>query len=130
MRHTPQTTAGRGVRLQFWATWCATCKAEFPDLQRMHEQWRDEGLLVLAVCRNSKREDFARAIHKDWITFAAADASGDARFPFPIGAFPSTVVLDRAGRVRSFWQGWREPKAVEELVRVLLEEPAPGAGRS
>ncbi len=130
VRHTLATLAGRVVRLELWATWCATCKAEFPDLQRMHEEWQDDGLLVLAVCRNSEPEEFARAVHKDWISFAAVDASDDGDFPFPIGAFPSTVMLDRAGRVRSFWQGWREPKHVEALVKRLLDEPKPGRSGS
>jgi peroxiredoxin len=123
--HTPQSLAGRVVRLTFWATWCATCKAEFPDLQRMHDEFAARGLVVLAVCRNSKPEEFARSVRKDWITFAAADAGDAGGFPFPLGAFPSTVVLDRSGRVRSFWQGWREPAAVERLVRRLLEERVP-----
>jgi thiol-disulfide isomerase/thioredoxin len=124
VRHTPASLSGRVVRLEFWATWCATCKAEFPDLQRMHERWADDGLTLLAVCRGSKPEDFTRAVRKDWISFATSDASDDKNFPFPIGAFPTTVLLDREGRVRSFWEGWREPKDVDEIVGQLLAEVA------
>jgi thiol-disulfide isomerase/thioredoxin len=130
VRHTPAELAGRVVWIDVWATWCAACRAEFPDLQRLHEHHAAAGLVVLAVCRNSKRDDFEKAVRKSWIRFATVDAGDAGDFPFPVGAFPTSVVLDREGRVRAFWQGWRPPEAGEELVRRLLAEPAPGSGSS
>ncbi|MFN8178190.1 MAG: TlpA disulfide reductase family protein [bacterium] len=130
VRHTPAELAGRVVWIDVWATWCAACRAEFPDLEKLHELHAADGLVVLAVCRDSKRDDFEKAVRKSWIRFATVDAGDAGGFPFPIGAFPTSVVLDRRGRVRAFWQGWRPPEAGEELVRRLLAEPAAGSGTS
>jgi hypothetical protein len=57
------------------------------------------------------------------------DASEVDEFPIPYGAFPTSVVLDRAGRVRAYWQGHRPTAAVESLLATLLAEsaaPPPG----
>lgn len=123
---TPDTVRGRVVRLEIWATWCSTCRAEFPQLQRLHEEMSGRGVLVLGVCRESERAEFEQAVRKDWVTFPVVDANRDGRFPFPVGAFPTSVVLDREGRVRASWQGWRAPEAVDEVLLRLLEEPADG----
>ena len=128
VRHTRESLRGHVVRIEMWATWCATCRAEFPSLAEQHEAWASRGLVVLGVCRNSKRADFERAVRKDWVTFPVVDASGQRHFPFPFGAFPTSVVLDRDGRVRAFWQGWLRPDAVDELVQRLVDEPASSAG--
>jgi thiol-disulfide isomerase/thioredoxin len=127
---TPASLAGRVVCIDVWATWCATCRAEMPDWERLHERHAADGLTVLAVCCNSKPEEFASAVQKSWIHFPAVDAGDASHLPFPVAAFPTSVVLDRSGRVRAFWQGWRRPEAVEGLVRRLLDEPAPPPGSS
>lgn len=120
--HTPDSLRGRVVRLEFWATWCATCRAEFPQLQEMHEAWAGRRVVVLGVCRESERRDFEQAVRKDWVTFPVVDANDARDFPFPVGAFPTSVVLDAQGRVRAFWQGWRPPAAVEEVLTRLVAE--------
>ena len=41
---------GRGpVLVQFWATWCKPCLKEMPYIQRMHEEYAEQGLTVLSV---------------------------------------------------------------------------------
>ena len=80
--------------------------------------------MVLAVCRDSAHEDYLHAVSKNWITFASVNAGTVESFPFPYGAFPTTVALDRRGCVRAYWQGHREPGAVEGMLRRLLAERA------
>jgi thiol-disulfide isomerase/thioredoxin len=123
--HTPATLRGRVVWIDLWAEWCATCRAEFPRVQALHEKLSPAGLTILGVCRNSTRPGFEAASRKKWITFAMIDASRDSSFPFPYGAFPTSIVIDRAGRVRAFWQGHRSRDSVEGLLTRLLEEELP-----
>ena len=40
---------GQVVVLNFWATWCVPCAAELPHLQRIYEEYRDQGMVVLAI---------------------------------------------------------------------------------
>jgi thiol-disulfide isomerase/thioredoxin len=120
--YTNESLRGRVVWIDLWATWCVTCRAEFPEIQKIHERLSADGLTVLAVCRNSTRAGFEAAVRKDWLSFPFVDASESDGFPIPYGAFPTSVVLDRAGRVRAYWQGHRRPAAVEQLLRSLLAE--------
>ena len=135
--HTPESLAGRVVWIDLWADWCGTCRAEFPGVQSIHERNERLGLTVLAVGRNSKRAGFVAAVEKEWRTFPVVDASGQSDFPFPYAAFPTSVILDRAGRVRAYWTGHRPLDGVEGVLRHLLAErpeasvstsPAPPAG--
>lgn len=46
----PLTAQLKKVNLiSFWATWCTTCKTEFPQIQKLYEQWQDQGFQVLSV---------------------------------------------------------------------------------
>jgi thiol-disulfide isomerase/thioredoxin len=123
--YTTESLRGRVVWIDLWAVWCATCRAEFPAIQRVHERYVDDGLTVLAICRNSTREGFKEASDKPWLSFPVVDASDVRRFSIPYGAFPTSLILDRQGRVRAYWQGHRQIPAVERLLRKLLAEPAP-----
>jgi thiol-disulfide isomerase/thioredoxin len=120
--HSPATLRGRVALVVLWSTWCATCRADFPLLQDLQVRFGQAGLSVLAICRDSRHKDFVQAAAKEWITFTTIDAGEDDAFPFPYGAFPTTVVLDRRGRVRAYWQGHREAAAIEGLLRSLLAE--------
>lgn len=123
--HTPETLRGRVVWLDLWAVWCGTCRAEFPFVERLQQRFERNGLTVLAVCRNSTREGFVAASRKDWIHFPVIDASDQSEFPFPVHAFPTTVLIGRHGRVRGYWQGHRTAEAMEEALRYLLAEEGP-----
>ena len=77
--------------LNVWATWCAPCRAEFPDLQRIHEEFAGRGLRVLAV---------------------SVDAGGDAgvrEFVREIGA-TFTIGRDGEGQIRTKYQGLGVPE--------------------
>src|SRR5579872_3531270 len=53
-RHNLSNMAGRIVLLNFWATWCAPCLAEMPDLDRLQAHFSQTGLTVLAVCTDAR----------------------------------------------------------------------------
>jgi peroxiredoxin len=69
---------GKPVFMNFWATWCVPCREEMPAMQALYEQYRDRGLVILAV---NMEEDEARV--RRWVDQ---------------GGFTYTFVLDSEGQ--------------------------------
>lgn len=107
---------GRPVVLNFWASWCAPCRAETPGLVTLAADNPD----VAFVGVNSKDEPSSgRAFARDYkVTYPSiSDRIGtlSAGWPISIG-LPSTVILDDQGRIAARFTGGVVP---EELTAVL-----------
>jgi len=118
--------AGRAVLLHFWATWCPPCRRELPALEALRAALEPEGLSVLAVSVDAgSGEAVAR--------FTAERAPGldvllDPREHvarrYAVGAYPTSVVIDRGGRVVHRAAGafaWDAPESLA-WFRALLAQ--------
>ena len=116
---------GRVVMVNFWATWCTPCRVEMPHLQRLHEQYRSAGFLLLGV---SVDDDPAKAMElavKLKLSFPILfDTDKAVSRLYDLRTMPSTMLIDRDGSLRQVHRGYRD--GVEALyaqqVRDLLKE--------
>lgn len=118
---------GEAVMLNVWATWCAPCREEMPDLQQLHEQYGPRGLRIVGVSvdpRGSERtiRDFLSDVG---VTFTILHDARDAvsRDYRTIGV-PETFLIDREGVLRRRWIGKFDPLApdvVRDIEAVLAE---------
>ncbi len=123
---------GKVLLVNFWATWCPPCVAEFPDLVRLHRQHQAQGFQLLSVAidstpdRNTLISGFVakqkpafpiylRPLLSDDVYLKSIDADWE-------GAMPRTYLLDKSGRVRKIISGPIIPAEVETLVGKLLAE--------
>ena len=119
--------AGRVVVLNFWATWCAPCRAEMPSLQALQDALGDEGLSVVTVAfgrHNPAQMD--RFWAEAGITSLPLhlDAGSELAQAMGVRGLPHSFVLDRAGRVIADLPGeadWDAPETLA-LMRALLAE--------
>jgi len=120
------------VLVNVWATWCATCREEFPDLLRLRRDLAPRGLAVLFVSGDFASElpavrEFLVAQGVDFPTYIKAGGDMeliDTLQPEWSGALPATFVYDRAGRLVRWWQGSAAYDTfVERVEDVLREEP-------
>lgn len=123
--------AGKVTVVNLWATWCGPCLNELPDLARLHRDFEAEGLAVVGVAHamsdTTLFDDYAERFGVAFPLLFSTD-----RLPPNYGpriVWPSTFVIDRAGRVRLYLQGATTYDDLAPLVRSLLAEASPSAFR-
>lgn len=94
---------GQLIVVNFWATWCPPCVEEMPDLQRIHDEYRRQGVAVvgLGIDSPSALRRF-RDDHKLALPLYAAGAAGSElgkALGNASGALPYTLLIDRKGRI-------------------------------
>ena len=119
---------GRVVILNFWATWCAPCRAEIPEFNVMQRELGGRGLSVVGVTSHDTPEqvrDFQQSVPQDYTVLVGPEDTPE-RFNNGPG-LPVTYILDRDGRVREKIVGPKDRAGFEALVKPLLEEAATAA---
>ena len=97
---------GDVVLLNFWATWCAPCRIEMPLLQSTFESFRDQGLIVLGIDFDESADLVASFGDELGLTFPLLlDPGGKIQQQYKVRGYPTTVVLDREGRIQSYHIG-------------------------
>lgn len=104
--HRLENYRGKVVVLDFWASWCAPCRKELPSLEKIHREYGDKGLVILAI--NSEKTDIARSfIKKNGYTFPVVrDVEGTVFDDYSVSSIPVTVVIDRTGRIAAHFVGF------------------------
>jgi peroxiredoxin len=115
---------GKVVLVNFWATWCAPCRAEMPGFQHVYEQKKDRGLVILGLSTDDDGPvPVAGFVVARGITYPVAMSTLDTEHIFGgIRAIPTTFLIDRRGRVRYQVQGMFTRPALDQAVERLLEE--------
>ena len=120
-----QEQRGRVVMVNFWATWCGPCRQEMPHLNRLHAKYRDAGFMMLGV---NIDEDAAKAIglsKRLGLDFPILlDTDKKVSQLYNLTTMPSTLLIDRDGRVRHVHLGYKDGYEVtyEKQIRELLKE--------
>ncbi|MGH7267027.1 MAG: TlpA disulfide reductase family protein [Candidatus Rokuibacteriota bacterium] len=116
---------GQVVFLNFWATWCVPCRVEMPAMERLYGRLRDKGLVVLAVSidADADPEPVRLFVREHRLTFPVGlDRKLRVVNLYGVRALPSTLLLDRSGRIvaRAFgireWDGADAVALLEELL--------------
>jgi len=119
-------TAGKVVLVDFWASWCAPCKASFPVLNQLQSQYAAKGLVIIAI----GVDDDAAAYRKFATTMSASfplvhDSAHQAAAAFNPGTMPTSYLIDRKGVIRFVHNGFKGAKTTREYtteIETLLAE--------
>ena len=116
---------GQVVMVNFWATWCGPCKQEMPHLNRLYQQYKGSGFVLLGVNIDDDTAKAAQLAQTSGLKFPVLfDTDKRVTKTWDLGAMPSTVLIDRDGRVRHVHRGYREglEQSYESQMRELLKE--------
>lgn len=120
---------GKVVLVNFWATWCAPCREEFPALIKLYRQYRARGLDLMLVSADNPEdreqvEAFLKQSEANFTTYIGSDenhavlASSISRdWPY---AIPTTFVFNRQGKLTKSLVGRQDYKIFQKAVMALL----------
>ncbi|OQO90967.1 alkyl hydroperoxide reductase [Saccharomonospora piscinae] len=123
---------GRVLVLNIWGQWCNPCRSEAPELQKLYEQTRDAGVTVLGI----DVRDYNRTAPRDFmrdrgLTYPSIyDPPGRSLVNlsgYPRNVVPSTLVVDRQGRVAAVFLRELLAADLRPLVDRLAAEEPPAA---
>ena len=115
---------GRVVMVNFWATWCGPCRQEMPQLNRLYEKYKASGFVLLGVNVDDDQRKAAEVAGKLGITFPVLlDTDKVVSKLYDLSTMPSTVIIDRDGKVRFVHRGYLTgyEDNYEKQIRELLK---------
>ncbi len=115
---------GKIVFLNFWTTWCPTCRIEMPSMEKLHRKFKDKDFAMVTVNLQESAVQ-VKAFFKEYkLTFIALlDSTGEVGVAFGIRAIPTTYILDKTGRIIGLVNGPREwdSKDAFDLFETLID---------
>lgn len=117
-------TAYRGevVVVNFWASWCAPCWEEAPELRAFAERWSGKSVRLIGVVYNDVESDAAAFRERFGLTFPQAlDPQGRAAIDFGVFGVPETYVIDRRGIVMAKLLGAVDAATLDRVVSAVEE---------
>ncbi len=119
---------GKVILLDFWATWCPPCREEVPHLRELHEKYKKDGLVIIAISLDRSGPDVVKKFtEKHRVGYlnvmgddAILEAYGKIPGMGPIQGIPTTFLIDRKGQICRMFSGYTEKKVFEEAIKQLL----------
>lgn len=108
---------GEWVVVNYWATWCAPCRKEMPELSELHEARSDVTVLGLAYeeTEDAEFEEFLTKYHASYPILKVDVYAPPAPFGAP-RVLPTTIILDRTGRPVKSFLGPVTRQAIEDFI--------------
>ena len=116
---------GKVVFINFWASWCPPCRAEFPSIQKFYDEYKNhKNLVFLTVNLDDDPSAGKMYLRKEKFSIPFLTPSGSISEKYFNGSLPTTVILDKSGKIRMQHNGmadYSKNSFYEEINRLLNE---------
>ncbi len=118
---------GKVVFLNFWATWCIPCRQEMPTMEKLHREFKEHGLEVVAINFREGKKEVRKFFDELGLTFTALlDKEGKVSEEYGAWSIPLTYFINRKGEFVGKVVGsreWDSPEAKAFFRGLLAEKP-------
>lgn len=94
---------GKIVLIDFWASWCAPCRKELPNVKRAYEKYKNKGFEILGVSLDKDRDAWLEAIDKEGLKWPQVSDlkfwQSEACQTYAVQSIPYTVLVDKEGKI-------------------------------
>lgn len=115
---------GQVVMINFWASWCGPCRQEMPILNQLYQRYEPMGFTLLGVNVEEDSGAANKVLREIPVDFPVLyDNKNQVSETYQVRAMPSTILIDRDGKVRYLHKGYKPgyeedyQKQVRELIR-------------
>jgi len=92
---------GKVVLLNFWATWCRSCKEELPGIDSLHKKYSSQGFTVLSVCIERSEAAVNKYLQKRQVSFPVLlDKNGEIADTYLLSGLPASFLIGKDGIIR------------------------------
>ncbi|WP_323702306.1 thiol-disulfide oxidoreductase ResA [Mammaliicoccus sp. Dog046] len=113
---------GKGVLINFWGTWCEPCKREMPELERQYQEYKDQGIEVVAIHVRKNPQQIKQYLSslKETPTFKVVmDNDNLVTDAYGVNPLPTTITVDKNGKIVTKHTGELSKKQIiEEMEKV------------
>jgi peroxiredoxin len=116
---------GQVVMINFWASWCGPCRQEMPLLESIYRRYGRMGFTLLGVNVEPDSQAANQWLQQTPVSFPILyDRDSKVSKLYEVAGMPSTVIIDRSGRLRVLHRGYKPGDENEYLdtIRTLIRE--------
>jgi len=129
-----RATGAKAIIVNVWASWCAPCREEFPDILKVGRELKERGAALVLVSGDfdDSRDDALKFLADHGVDFTTYLKTGrdedfiDGLVKKWSGVLPATMVYDGTGHLRHFREGKVTYKELRDLVLDVIDKPAQG----
>jgi peroxiredoxin len=116
---------GDVVMINFWATWCGPCRQEMPELEAIYQKYQSLGFTILGINVDKDRAMAGKVLNSTPLSFPILfDSDNAVTELYQVDAMPTTVIVDRNGKVRFIHRGYKpgyEDEYVKQIKTLIRE---------
>lgn len=118
---------GKVIMIDFWASWCGPCKASFPILNSLQQEYGPKGFVIVAVNQDETSTLMKAFLAENPASFVTLRDGGNKLVESAdVQSMPSSFLIDRSGKIRFIHTGFHGEKTAakykEEIEQLLKEQ--------